>query len=396
MLSVLFCLSAIHFAVAQIKTEASKAISNKIHWPAFISQQNLVWEDMPLQWNEGAFTGNGNIGMVVYISQKDSGIIFHIGRTDVTDHREAPNKKTSFDVAKANVLYDYCRLEIGEMLLKPAGKIISGTMEQDIWNAEITGKFITTVGTIEFKAFVPYQQNVEIIEVSSTEKIGTLPADYKWRFLPGNPSSPRALVFPNDKSSQGYITNPLPLLSEKNGFKIGKQSLLPGGDYATVWKEVNSEKGKTSTLFLSIANEVPDSNKSAQVAIETITNTQKQLLNIIKNAHRNWWHKFYQQSFLSIPDARIESFYWIQLYKMATCSRPDGAAVDLFGPYYKTSQWPGMWWNLNIQLTYFPVYTSNHLALGENMVTIVDENFDVLLNHFCGPTLGNLCWTMNN
>jgi alpha-L-fucosidase 2 len=370
--------------------------SMKVNWPSFIQQHNLVWEEMPLQWNEGAFTGNGHIGMMVYVSQLDSSIVFHVGRTDVTDHRKAPDKKTSFGVSGTSVLYDFCRLEVGAMLLKPFGKILSGTMEQDIWNAEIKGKFITTAGTIEIKAYVPYHQNVEIIEVVSTEKNGEVKADYKWRFLPGNPSSPRALVFPNNNESKSYITNPSPQLFIQDQFHIIKQPLLAGGDYATVWTELVSSKEQQSALYLSIANEVPISNKSEKVAMEAITNTQKQPIVNIKKAHQNWWHQFYQKSFLSIPDARVEAFYWIQLYKMATCSRPDGPAVDLFGPYYKTSQWPGMWWNLNIQLTYFPVYTSNHLGLGENMIKIVDENFEVLLNRFCGPKLGDLCWTMNN
>ena len=387
LLSILFC-------TCVIAQNASPSM--KINWPSYIQQHNLVWEEMPLQWNEGAFTGNGQIGMMVYVSQLDSSIVFHVGRTDVTDHRKAPDKKTSFGVPGTSVLYDFCRLEVGAMLLKPFGKILSGTMEQDIWNAEIKGRFITTAGTIEIKAFVPYQQNIEIIEVVSTEKNGAVPAAYQWRFLPGNPSSPRALVFPNANESKSYITNPSPQSFSQNKFQIIKQPLLAGGDYATVWNELVSSNAQQSTLYLSIANEVPIANKSEKLAIEAISNSQKLPISIIKKAHQNWWHQFYQKSFLSIPDARVEAFYWIQLYKMATCSRPDGPAVDLFGPYYKTSQWPGMWWNLNIQLTYFPVYTSNHLALGENMINIVDDNFELLLNRFCGPKLGDLCWTMNN
>ena len=60
----------------------------------------------------------------------------------------------------------------------------------------------------------------------------------------------------------------------------------------------------------------------------------------------------------------MEAFYWIQIYKFAAASREGGPAVDLFGPWFRTSQWPGIWWNLNIQLTYWPVYAGNRLALG--------------------------------
>jgi hypothetical protein len=92
----------------------------------------------------------------------------------------------------------------------------------------------------------------------------------------------------------------------------------------------------------------------------------------------------------------MESFYWIQLYKMATCSRPDAPAVDLFGPYFRVSTWPFHWWNLNIQLTYWPVYASNHLELGENYITIVDDNFETLLKRYKEKQIGDFAWALHN
>jgi alpha-L-fucosidase 2 len=389
---ILMLLFGLHtFCFAQVNKPTAD-----INWPDFMAKQNLYWEDLPLQWNEGAFTGNGNIGMMIYVSKEDNGVVFSLGRTDVTDHRKAPDKKTSFSVEGAKVIYDFCRLPIGKLLLKPVGKIVSGTIKQDIWNAEIIGDIETTAGNIHFKAMVPRQHDVQLIEVKSTEKDQKSNLNYKWVFIPGNPTSPRVFTHPTAKESLSYEKNPDPKLSTKDDFKICTQPLLAGGDYATVWNEVRTPKDNTSTLFVSIANDIPHTNQSAKTAIDNINTMKKLSINMVKNTHYSWWHDFYKQSFLSIPDARMEAFYWIQLYKMATASRPDGPALDLFGPYYKTSAWPGMWWNLNIQLTYSPVYTSNHLELGENMITIVDDNFEILLSRFCGQKLGDLCWTMHN
>jgi len=66
-----------------------------INWPIFMQQHDLVYEELPLQWNEGAFVGNGQVGMMMYATLKDNRIDFHIGRLDVTDHRKAPDRKTS-------------------------------------------------------------------------------------------------------------------------------------------------------------------------------------------------------------------------------------------------------------------------------------------------------------
>ena len=69
-----------------------------------------------------------------------------------------------------------------------------------------------------------------------------------------------------------------------------------------------------------------------------------------------------------MPDTQLESFYWIQMYKLASATRADRPAIDTLGPWYRSTPWPGIWWNLNIQLSYWPVYTANRLALGESLL----------------------------
>ena len=371
-------------------------IKKTIDWSSFMAQHDLIWEELPLQWNEGAFVGNGQVGMMVYATLKDNRIDFHLGRQDVTDHRKAPDKKSSMGTPGANVMYDFCRLDIGRMALRPAGKIISGTLRQDLWNAEIRGKIITDLGEISFRALTPYGKMVNLIEVTSTEMKNGRKVDYKWEFLPGNPASPRAQVFPDNAESKTYITNPPPAISKIGDITCCVQTLLAGGDYATAWKERSSRSNGKSSLFIAIANEVPSVNKSKEIATQIILDASSQEIDLLNNLHHKWWHNFYQQSFLSVPDARIESFYWIQLYKMASGTRRDGPPLDLFGPWFRVSQWPGLWWNLNIQLTYWPFYQSNHLDLSENLNWLIDEKFDPLLDAANGPRLGDFAWAMHN
>jgi hypothetical protein len=101
----------------------------------------------------------------------------------------------------------------------------------------------------------------------------------------------------------------------------------------------------------------------------------------LRRSHQAWWHAFYPASFVSVPNARLESFYWIQMYKLAAATRADRPAIDTLGPWYQRTPWPGVWWNLNIQLTYWPVYAANRLALGESMLNIVDRNQEHLRNN---------------
>ena len=367
-----------------------------VDWPEFLARQDLVWEQLPLQWNEGAFVGNGQVGTMVYATMNDNRIDFTIGRQDVTDHRKAPDAKSSMGVPGASVMYDFPRLDIGLMALRPAGKILSGTVRQDLWNAEIRGTVVTDLGEIRFRAFTPRDRMVNVVEVVSTEKIsGGQPAPWKWELIPGNPASPRARVLPDRPESKTYQTNPPPQTTTIDGVPVCVQPLLAGGDYATAWLEKKNTSG--STLYFSTANEIPAAGKSAPLAVRTVKESSDVAPAALESDHRAWWHAFYQKSFLTIPDGRLESFYWIQLYKMASCSREDGPAVDLFGPFFKLSQWPGLWWNLNIQLTYWIAYASNHLELGENMLRCIDDNFDGLFKQKeTSPQLGDFAWAMHN
>ncbi len=385
----------LHFIVI-MSSSAKDPVENKTNWSAFLSQHDMIWEELPLQWNEGAFVGNGQLGMMVYATMKDNRIDFHLGRQDVTDHRKAPDRKTSMGVEGASVMYDFPRLDIGRMALYPKGKIISGSLRLDLWNAELQGEIVTDLGKIRFRAYTPYNRMVNIIELTSEG--GEKPAGqgFKWKFLPGNPKSPRAQVFPDNQESKEYITNPRHELKTIQGVNICVQPLLAGGDYATAWLEKMNLKSSSSQLVITTANEVPASHVSENTATKTLLEAFNQTPSVIQKEHRNWWHIFYQKSFLSIPDTRIESFYWIQLYKMGSACRADGPALDLFGPWFRVSQWPGLWWNLNVQLTYWPFYSTNHIDLAQNLVDLIDNQFDALLRQFEGPKLGDFAWAMHN
>jgi hypothetical protein len=360
----------------------------------------MVWEQLPGQWNEGAFVGNGQVGLMIYATLKDNRVDFHVGRHDVTDHRMAPDRKTSRGVPGATVMYDFPRLDIGRMALRPAGKIKDGGMKLSLWNAEVTGTIVTDLGELRVRALTLRDRMVSVVEVSSTEKTPDgAPAAWKWEFLPGNPASPRAQVFPDHPQSKSYETNPRPVLTQVDDVPVCVQVLKAGGDYATAWldRPFASATGRASTLYISTANEVPAAGKSAKVAVADVRSAAAVGVAALEKPQRAWWHEFYPRSFLTIPDARQEAFYWIQLYKFATCSRPDGPAVDLFGPYFRVSQWPGLWWNLNIQLTYWPVYAGNRLDLGTNLIDEIDRNFDGLLADATKKgVLGDFAWVLHN
>src|SRR5439155_5093676 len=143
----------------------------------------------------------------------------------------------------------------------------------------------------------------------------------------------------------------------------------------TAWREMPTRDSRM--LFLSVGYD-ESGNHSAQTATAAVAKAIADTLPALEKTHRDWWHSFYPASFLSVPDTRLESFYWIQLYKLASATRADRPAIDLMGPWFNDTPWPRIWWNLNIQLTYYSVYSSNHLELGESLCRMIDNGAENL------------------
>ena len=353
----------------------------------YMDSQSLVWEQMPLQWNEGAFLGNGSIGMVVYVDTADNSLTLWLSRPDVTDHRKAPNRKTSMGVKDASVMVDYCRMDIGKMKMFPKGKILSGRMVLDIYNAELKGVLQTDAGKIEFTAYTPYNHDVNIVETATD-----VPCE--WKLEPGSPLSPRIQVFPHLKKELQYEGNPEPICHEGENEGWSEHKLLAGGDYATYWKTFAlSEGGKA--MCISTQNEVPNEGLSLPKAKKAVEKVMHEGLKKVKKDMYKWWHGYYQTGTICIPDKKMENFYHIQLYKLATCSRPEGPAMDVFGTFYKTSQWPGIWWNLNVQLTYMSTLPTNRLTQAEKFIKLMDESLFDILESKGTAKVGDFAWALH-
>ncbi len=56
------------------------------------------------------------------------------------------------------------------------------------------------------------------------------------------------------------------------------------------------------------------------------------------------------------------------------------AVLEYDFPWYRDTGWPRIWWNLNIETLYLPVYTGNRLELGESFTNFIDTGvFGLLL-----------------
>lgn len=352
----------------------------------YFNTQSLRWEQLPYQWNEGAFTGNGEVGMMFFVDSLDNSLTFWLGRPDVTDHRKSPDRKTSLGVPGASVMSDYNRLDIGKMKIHPDGEIIDGNIELNIFNAEIRGEVQTSNGTFRFLAYTPRNNDINIIEVNYN-------GNYKFEYIPGKPCTPRYICFPQQRGE--YLNNPDPVITKVDDGEGGcRYDLNAGGDYAVYWKQVKKNK-EQSYIYVSAVNEVPKSGVSFKKAKENVISVSNDDIDAVKENMHQWWHKYWDKSYINIPDKQIENFYNIQMYKLAVNSSPDGPAMDCLGVLYKTTQWPGVWWNLNVQLTYMSTLITNRDEQSENYIKLLDSSFYDILQAQKTAKVGDYAWALH-
>lgn len=355
--------------------------ADECRYSDYMHSQSLVWEELPMQWNEAAFTGNGVVGQMMYVDTTDNSVTLWLGRADVTDHRLAPDRKSSLGVKGANKFTDFTRLDVGKFKLFFAERILSGRVVQDICTAEILMELTTEKGKTSIEVFTPYDTDLHVMEVVSD-------SPYTCYLVPGCVRPSRMIVKPETIEEFAYEGNPYPVFenSESSGYYV--QSLEAGGDYAVCWEKSGD------IVMISTKNGVPLDGVAIEDARSEVSEAFKTGVDELKRMNEEWWRAYYTKGLIEIPDRQIENFYNIQMYKLAASSAKNGPAMDLMGPFYKTTQWPAIWWNLNIQLTYMSTLASNRLDQCENYARLMEELFEDIVSCTAVQKSGDYVWSL--
>ncbi|RSN25850.1 Tat pathway signal sequence domain protein [Amycolatopsis sp. WAC 04169] len=314
-----------------------------LDWAGFLGTADLIWRRMPKTWYEGPFLGNGFLGSGIYAEPGRNAVRFNVQHSEVQDHRP-----------EFGSLFGLARLPIGHFTLEPVGAITGIDWRMDLWNAELRGTITTAAGSLSLRAIVHTGQSLLAVEIEPTEG----ERGFAWVFHPAEAVSPRTDPKFGKPPPAGYAANPPATLESSGDSRLSVQSLLSGGEHVTAWREV--AQGSKRTLYTSVAWSYPK-RTAVREALNTVRRAEPFLA--LTAGHRRWWHDYYRHGFLSIPDTRLQSFYWIQLYKIASAARREAPVMATCGPWLEPTPWPATWWNLNVQLEYWLIHGSNHLEL---------------------------------
>ncbi|WP_405575618.1 glycosyl hydrolase family 95 catalytic domain-containing protein [Winogradskyella sp. Asnod2-B02-A] len=356
----------------------------KVDYESFLSKHDLLWDLVPDKWQTAPYSGNGNVGFLLYQSpeENDNVISLHIGRHDYYDHREAETKADEMLWIKRS------RLPLGHFKLKSKGKITGIDMRLDLWNAELIGTITTTKGSYNIKGLTHSTTDIIYFETETKDE------DVEITWHAEDPIPPVYEVLKSGGGPKGGTWDkmravtlemaPKPTFSEKNGYKFCYQPLYDNrGETTTGYKITGNPSGKQQ-LIASVHHCFPDHN-SLEIVTENLETAEAliQKDNFV-STHQKWWHDYYPLSFLTINDAEKESFYWIQMYKLGSASRGNGPILDLMGPWYNRTFWPMVWGDLNVQLIYWTHLTANRMSIGESLPNNIDKYAENLENNVPG------------
>lgn len=339
-------------------------VFNKLSNDSFMSRHDLIWEDIPYIWHDAPFLGNGFMGATFCFSKDLKRLFINIGHTCIYDNRP-------IEADGDDKIYLTPRLPIGKFSMNFRGTVNDVNLRLDIYNARLFGVIETSVGSVEIDCLI--FNDADCLMLEHTE-YGDEKTEIK--YIPSIAQSPRynAGIVDDEEAFAKYGAPKQAEIYSGNGVVTYVQPFYSYGGYCV---SSISSGGR----FFACVNYGDDKSKLVPDGAALLTKTVKNVNELVES-HISWWHNYFNKSFVSINDGVYESFYYIQLYKLACASRENGRPFDTCGPWLSdTTRWPGTWWNLNVELSVSPLYTSNHIEIAHCVNNSFKKYFDDLINN---------------
>ena len=357
--------------------QAQESTSN-IDWGEFLARHDMTWDRIPSRWELAPYSGNGNVGFLFYQAETEAANVISIyaGRHDYYDHRLPHDGKEMLWIYRS-------RLPLGHFNLTSKGDIQSVDLRLRLWDAEMTGTIQTSAGSYRIRGLTHSQSDILFFETDAKDGESitvswhpeTPIAPVKQKLDAGG--GPKGTSWDHMRNAP-YPLPPSPKLSAKAGMQFCLQSLHDDrGETTTGW-EITGEPDGSQKLIASVHHSFPQHN-SLEIVEQNLSEAKTLFVeNTFLSSHRQWWHDYFPQSFVTLNDAEKESFYWIQMYKFASATRGNGPIMDLMGPWYHKTFWPMVWGDLNVQLQYWTHLTANRLSVGESLANSIDQHAENL------------------
>ncbi|MBI1320989.1 MAG: hypothetical protein GC168_18850 [Candidatus Hydrogenedens sp.] len=338
-----------------------------------IAEYGLKYTEPAKTWDEGLPLGNGTLGALVW---GDGGPLnISIDRTDLWDLRpvsefHSPDyryatmreweKAGKYDELKA--LYEDPYDKAGPTRL-PAGRITIGVSGLEFREAtlDITEGHSRTRfgdnGSIE--VWIHAERPVGFIRIQNVPEaeVRLVPPAFSGEV----PEDEKPGISAGSLARLGY---PEPKITSGDNWQAYEQEGFGGLRIAAYlsWQQVGDS---TFNGAWSVARSWDGSDPmvEAMKEVRMVMGPDRQA---IDQEHAQWWRKYWNQAWISIPDPMIERQYYLDLYKFGCAARRGAPPISLQGPWTaddgKLPPWKGDYHHdLNTEMSYWLAYTGNRL-----------------------------------
>lgn len=340
------------------------------------SSSDLTFDSLATRWDEAIPLGNATVGALVW--RNGDNLRFSLDRTDLWDLR------ASDSLSGPNFSFEWVKEHIRTGNYEPVQEKLDHPYNREAAPSKIPGAALEfPIGALGKPASVHLYLNDALCEVTwpggirlvTFVEAGSPIGWYEFTGLPEDHAITPVIIPPVYQSSDTIqrVNDHSGASLERLGYPQGTLELTDGfalytqpgyGDFsyevATSWQR----DGSTLTGVWSIASSLSSDNAS-----EEATAALKRGINHDFRDHLTYWDKFNSASSVSLPDPVLQKQYDNEMYKLGSAAREHSYPISLQAVWTADNGYLPPWkgdyhHDLNTQLSYWPVYTGNHLQEG--------------------------------
>ena len=347
--------------------EPTRAKAKSPAMDAYLQRHDLVYEAAPLEWDEGLPLGNGAMGAIIWGSGSPLHLsLSHYGQWDLRtptwqDDRYSYKHFTKLyrqgRIAEVRNFFSF-RLEQTTPSRLPALRLETDFGAQPVKfearlalsNATAAGRIRFTKGHVDWEAYVASEQDVFVMDMRRSGRGKPLIRLAKDILTPEAKANMKSRRFPPAEEGRS------------GDIHWVYQDIPENGGELLAWRRI--AKGRNSETLLATLV-VGESKADLLPLAQERLNAAAESMEAIRRKHVASWRAYWKKSFLHIPDHRLESLYYAEIYKFGCCSKPGKYAISLQGPWAadnRMADWHGgLHGDMNLQQCYWPAYASNRL-----------------------------------
>jgi len=258
----------------------------------------------------------------------------------------------------------------GSLVIRPAGAIQSDPARIRLWDGVFASTITTDQGTLTLTAFTPESPEVMVLRIVATGE-----------------ETAATIVYEPDIYLPG-LDDLLARTTHEGDVQITVHPYNGEGDRTLAWTE--RKLGDGDRLVIASL----DSGRfgpSREVALKKLEQARAMTYDDLLGGWQTYLRGEYRKHFLSFSDTKLESMYWIGIYRLIGQFHPEGTIADNGGIWTnrRLTGWERhLTNNMNAQSHWYPLFTANLAHRAAPFVRAVNENVHWFGHHRDRLTIG--------